>query len=122
MEPPVTSRSTPWRTSTPPNDLRTPRAVRVTALIAGVGLPALLAGARVDRLDVVRCYDAVVRIDDLRLRLTFDQRDQGRHHMRAVQLGEIRGIGYPLLERLLAADVGPRRRVGALRGDPDVGE
>src|SRR5581483_4311378 len=56
IEPPATSRSTPWRTSTPPNDLRTPRAVRVTALIAGV--PAsLLAGVRVDRLDVVRGDD-----------------------------------------------------------------
>src|ERR671916_367175 len=81
IEPPVASRSTPWRTSTPPNDLRTPRAARVVVLL-----------------------------------MPLDQRDQGGHDPGAVELGEVGGVGDPVLEPLLAAHVAPRGRVGALAG------
>src|SRR5579883_3264385 len=86
MEPPAASRSTPWRTSTPPNDLCTPRTARVT-LIVLLAAASLLAGLRVDVADVLRRDDAVVRVDDLRLRLAVEQREQNGDDARAVELG-----------------------------------
>src|SRR5689334_14038780 len=110
MEPGVASRSTPWRTSTPPNDFRTPRALSSAVMRPRAGL---LAGGRVDRRDVLGSQQLVLRVEAARLLLALDEVDERRDDVLPVALREVRGVADPVLERGLAADVRPRRRVAA---------
>src|SRR5579871_1385757 len=121
IEPGAASRSTPWRTSTPPNDLRTPRTLRSAVMRSRTGA-RLLAGLGVDLGDVRRRDHLVVGVHVPRFLLALDQRDQDRDDPEAVELREVRRVVDPVLERCLAADVRPRRRVASLRADVDVVE
>src|SRR5215475_10003672 len=99
-EPPAAVRSTPCRTSTPPNDLRIPRASRrkpLLKLLAVLGLVVLREIEAVD--DDVR--DGELRRD----RLALDEPDQVRDADLSVPLREVSRVGDPLLVRL---DQAPR--------------
>src|ERR1700753_2226122 len=95
IEPAPASRSTPWRTSTPPNDFLTPRARRsafMTGSLVLVRPRPLLAGLRVDVPDVGRSDHAVRHVDVARLGLPVDHREERRDDRLAVVLREVPGV------------------------------
>src|SRR5207248_10513218 len=127
-EPPVATRSTPCSTSTPPNDLRIPRASR--RKVDGRPLPGrspvsgdAAAFRRLAALGLVVLRDVLAGDDhvrDIELRrdlLALHELDQVRDPDHPVLLREVRGVRDPLLVRL---DQAPRGRVRALTRDVQV--
>src|SRR6516165_3778021 len=80
IEPGLASRSTPCRTSTPPNDLRTSRALRKgEAWFSNCGARGLRTGVGVVRLDVLRGDHMGLEVHRSRLFLALDQAEQQGH-------------------------------------------
>src|SRR5919109_3633804 len=85
-EPPAATRSTPWRTSTPPNDFRIPRASSRKPVFK----ISRLAVLQLVELRDVRARDDRVRHEQLRRHLpSLDQADEIGHADLAVSLREV---------------------------------
>src|SRR6266571_24732 len=134
-EPPLATRSTPCKTSTPPNDLRIPRTSRwkpgerptgrsltstfpttrstgrcvSTRRLAVLGLVVLRQVRPVD--------DHVLDVERLRDGLSLHELDEVRDTDHAVLFREVRRVGDPLL---VVLDQAPGRRIGALPRDVEV--
>src|SRR4029079_8072169 len=91
-EPPAAVRSTPCRTSTPPNDLRIPRASRRKPLLKLLAVLGLVVLREVEAVD-----DHVRDVQLLRNRLALDEPDQIRDAELAVPLRELGRARDPLL-------------------------
>src|SRR6476659_5988218 len=119
-EPPMASRSTPWRTSTPPNDLRMPLAWRAKVMRHHLGHQTASAGRRfrVDVADVVLVDDDVFGEDVLGDRLALERLHHVRDEQGAVALGEVRHRRDVVR---VAGDVLPDGGIRALAAVPQVG-
>src|SRR4051812_3178932 len=112
-EPPMASRVTPWRTSTPPKDFRISLARRAKAMGVVPSGWVRSTGGRlgVDRPDVVLVDDLVLREDVLRDVLALELLHHVRDQQRAVAL---RVVGDRRDVVGVAGDVLPGGRIGAL--------
>src|SRR5438477_396924 len=98
------ARSTPRSTSTPPNDLRIPRARSRKRSVTL--LPGLAGQVRVIPADVLAVHRVERDVEQLRQLLALDRLDHRRYGRPAILLREDRSRGQPVRVGLDAAPAG----------------